>query len=252
VSRRLALRCADGPLAEEVLRARLADAFPAGFEEERDADVALVAWVYADVPPEGVEVWRSEPVAAGWEDRWRDFHHGVEIAGRLWVGPPWEAPPAGPAPIVIDPGRAFGTGAHATTRLALELLCALPAGGAALDLGCGSGVLALAAARLGFSPVLACDDDPAAIEATRANAAANGIALECFLADARRDPLPPAPLWLANILAEPLRAILRRTDAPARAIVSGLLAAEPFEVPGVRAARRLELDGWQALLLERA
>ena len=88
----------------------------------------------------------------GWEDRWRDFHHGV-VVGRFWVGPPWEEAPAGVEAIVIDPGRAFGTGAHPTTRLTLELLQELEPG-SLLDVGCGSGVLSIAAAKLGFAPVV--------------------------------------------------------------------------------------------------
>ena len=77
--------------------------------------------------------------------------------------------------LVIDPGQAFGTGAHHTTRLCLELLLELEPAGAFADWGCGSGVLAIAAARLGWAPVLACDSDPAAVEATRENAAVNGV-----------------------------------------------------------------------------
>ena len=89
--------------------------------------------------------------------------------------------------VVIDPGQAFGTGAHHTTRLCLELLLELEPGGALADWGCGSGVLAIAAARLGWEPVLACDSEPVAVEATRANAAANGVA------GVSRDARRPAP-----------------------------------------------------------
>jgi ribosomal protein L11 methyltransferase len=108
--------------------------FPEGVEE---LDGAFA--VYADEPPLGFDVVETAAVQGGWEDRWRDFHHGV-VVGRFWVGPPWEQPPAGFEAIVIDPGRAFGTGAHPTTRLTLELLQELqPA--SLLDVGCGSGVL---------------------------------------------------------------------------------------------------------------
>src|SRR5581483_8593025 len=99
-----------------------------------------------------------DEVADDWADRWRAFHRGVRL-GPLWVGPPWEAAPAGALPVVIDPGRAFGTGAHPTTRLCLELLLEQPPG-ALVDVGCGSGVLAIAAAKLGHGPVVALDVDP--------------------------------------------------------------------------------------------
>ena len=114
-----------------------------------------------------VEVVTTE-IADDWLQRWREFHRPVVIGDRLTVRPPWE--PAGTSSIdlVIDPGQAFGTGAHATTRLCLEMLLELPApGGSFVDLGCGSGVLAIAAARLGYAPVLALDNDPASVQATR-------------------------------------------------------------------------------------
>jgi len=126
--------------------------FPEGVEE---LDGAFA--VYADEPPVGFDVVEVEDVAQGWEDAWREFHHGVEI-GRLWVGPPWEAAPSGAIPVVIDPGRAFGTGAHPTTRLCLELLQEVEPT-SLLDVGCGSGVLSVAAAKLGFAPVGAFDID---------------------------------------------------------------------------------------------
>ena len=130
----------------------------------------------------------SRAVAGGWEDGWREFHHGV-VVGRFWVGPPWEEAPAGVEAIVIDPGRAFGTGAHATTRLTLELLQELePA--SFLDVGCGSGVLSIAAAKLGFTPVTGIDSDETAIEVTLANALVSGAQVDARKCDALRDPLP--------------------------------------------------------------
>src|SRR5205814_10308700 len=110
-------------------------------------------------------------VAEGWDDAWRAFHHGV-VVGRLWVGPPWEAPPPAVEAVVIDPGRAFGTGAHPTTRLCLELLQELRPT-SLLDVGCGSGGLPIAAALLGFAPVFGVDTEPASVKATLANARAN-------------------------------------------------------------------------------
>ena len=128
------------------------------------------------------------PVEPGWEDRWRSFHRPVR-AGGLWIGPPWEHPDAGEPAVVIEPGRAFGTGAHPTTRLCIELL-ARTARGSLLDVGCGSGVLSIAAVRLGFGPVHAVDNDPVAVETTRANAAVNGVAIEALVLDGVSDDLP--------------------------------------------------------------
>jgi len=252
---RASVRAPAGAEAEEALVARLLDLFPAGLEEERDAAGRLVLSVYLDSRsdlPATTEPWRVEAVEAGWEQRWREFHQGLSIAGRLWVGPPWQSPPPGLIAVVIDPGRAFGTGAHATTALCLELLCELEPGGPVLDVGCGSGVLAVAASLLGFGPVVACDDDPVAVEVTRRSAAINGAAVEVVAADALHDPLPTAPLWLANILLEPLERLFARTDArPEQAIVSGLLVSEPFAPRGYRVSERRARGDWQALLLTR-
>jgi ribosomal protein L11 methyltransferase len=251
---RARLTAQDGAEAEETLRARAAEAFPAGFEEERDEAGRLVVAGYGAAPlrlPDGLGSWTVDVVEAGWETRWRAFHHGAPV-GRLWVGPPWERPGPGLVPVVIDPGRAFGTGQHGTTRACLELLCEIEPDGAVLDLGCGSGVLAIAAARLGFAPVRACDLDPLAVAATQLNAAANGVEVEVFEADVLREPLPAAALWLANILRRPLEQLFARTDArPLRAILSGIRLDEPVVPEGYREVARAERDGWLALHLER-
>jgi ribosomal protein L11 methyltransferase len=197
--------------------------------------------VYADEPPVGFDVVGAEDVREGWEDAWRSFHHGT-VVGRLWVGPPWEEPPADALPVVIDPGRAFGTGAHATTRLCLELLQDQEPS-SLLDVGCGSGVLAVAAAMLGFAPVAALDLDPVAREATRANAAANRVAVE--IVDAPR----PASLAVTNIALDVVERILP-TLPVARAIVSGYLERDEPAVPGWWRVERRARDGWAADLLE--
>ena len=133
--------------AAEDARARMLELFPDGFEEVEQADsLELAAYVGSD----GEKLLRrafgevaSEPVVDDWPERWRSFHVPVRI-GPLWVGPPWKEPPADAVAVVIDPGRAFGTGAHPTTRLALELLLEVERG-SLLDVGCGSGVVAIAA-----------------------------------------------------------------------------------------------------------
>jgi ribosomal protein L11 methyltransferase len=252
---RVSAAAAPGDEAEEQLRARFADLFPLGYEEERGDGGRLLLAAYTGTPiklPDGLGGWTIEAVETGWEDRWREFHHGAQIGGRLWVGPPWEEAPAGLPAVVIDPGRAFGTGQHGTTAACLELLLDVEPRGSVLDLGCGSGVLAIGAARLGFAPVTACDNDPLAVSAARENAAANGVAIEVVAADVLTDELPPADLWLANILHAPLIALFERPAArPARAIVSGIRLHEPVVPYGYREAARVEREGWLAQLLER-
>jgi ribosomal protein L11 methyltransferase len=192
---------------------------------------------------------RSEPVAEGWEHRWKEFHRPVR-AGGLWIGPPWIPPPAGEAAVVVDPGRAFGTGAHATTRACIELLSRIePAG--LLDAGCGSGVLAVAAAKLGFSPVIAVDSDPVAVDVARGTADANGVEIDVRLADLLADPLPDSDVLVANIELGAVEKLLRRAAA-STAVTSGYLAADSLRAAGWTTIERLELEGWAADAFERA
>jgi ribosomal protein L11 methyltransferase len=160
----------------------------------------------------------------------------------LWIGPPWETPPDAVA-VVIDPGRAFGTGAHATTRLSVEALDALPRG-SLLDVGCGSGVVAIAGAKLGFAPVTAVDADPAAIEVARTNARANRVDFEAFAADATRDPLPHADVAVANIALDIVEGVAMNVDCELL-VTSGYLEAQEPEIARGH-VRRLVRDGWAA------
>jgi ribosomal protein L11 methyltransferase len=214
--------------------AQLLELAPAGFLEEEDALV-----VYTDDP--GLADLRAhfdrvdvDPVSPGWEDEWRRFHVPV-IVGPLWVGPPWQEPQPGSTAIVIDPGRAFGTGAHETTRLCLELLLEVDRG-SFLDVGCGSGVLAIAAARLGFAPVVALDVDESAVDAAQRNAKANGVDLTVERADATSDSLPETDVAAANVTLETVETLGARIET-AHLITSGYLVADE---PSLTRFRRIE------------
>jgi ribosomal protein L11 methyltransferase len=168
--------------------------------------------------------------------------------------------------LVIDPGQAFGTGAHHTTRLCLELLAEepRPAGDAraVMDLGCGSGVLAIAAAKLGWGPVAGVDHELESVRATAENAVANGVEVGVERFDLiRGGPAPTAPLVLANLLRPLLLCVARagfQGDAvPDILIASGLLTHEADEIAqafarhGLRETGRRESAEWAALVLRR-
>jgi len=239
---------ARAPLARaEEARALALELAPGGFEESETVDTLTVS-LYVDesavdrvlaVFPGAVAV----AVEPGWEDGWRAFHRPVRVGG-LWIGPPWEQPGRGEQAVVIDPGRAFGTGSHPTTRLCVEQL-ARTGRGSLVDVGCGSGVLSIAAARLGFAPVAAVDNDPVAIEATIANAAVNGVLVEAALRDGETGALPSADVAVANVLLAPVERILERLEARL-AITSGYLEGDRPRAPGWHHLDRLELDGWAA------
>jgi ribosomal protein L11 methyltransferase len=222
---------------------RMLDWFPAGVEQQDDGEHVVISG-YAESPP--AAGLGEQEVPAGWEDAWREFHHPVR-QGRIWVAPPWraDAAPDDCLAVIIDPGRAFGTGGHGSTRAALELLQRLPPS-PALDLGCGSGVLSIAALRLGFGPLQAFDHDPLAVSATAENAARNGVTVAVEQRDVLNDPLPEAPLWLANLELHLLEPLLTRPDLPPLVLVSGLLADQT-----VGGGERAEVDGWAAELVVR-
>lgn len=227
--------------------------FPEGFEEAVRPDGALELCAYTDA--DGEERARkafagaqAEAIAPGWEEAWRRFHRPVRV-GPLWVGPPWENPAEGAVPVVIDPGRAFGTGAHPTTRLCLELLVDLERG-SLVDLGCGSGVLAISAAKLGFAPVVGLDADDAAVEATRANARANRVVIDVVRADVLAEELPDADVALANIALAVVERLAMRTRTR-RLVTAGYAARERPILVGWRHELRREAEGWAADLYER-
>jgi ribosomal protein L11 methyltransferase len=231
-----------------------------------------------------VEISTSE-TADDWQERWKRFHRPVVIepagpwadrplnAGEvpaLYVRTPWHAPSPREdvQEIVIDPGQAFGTGGHASTRLCLGLLLELAARERPtlplVDLGTGSGVLAIAAARLGFSPVLGLDNDLESVDAARVNAAVNGVPMDVRLFDLREQALPwldspggePASIVLVANLLRPLLLELAHTMSrpPAHLIAAGLLKHEAQEILaafgerlGLHARERVESGEWAAV-----
>jgi ribosomal protein L11 methyltransferase len=235
----------------EEARAHMIELFPQGFEEIERADgIELVA--YTD--PGGEErLWKvfghasASDVAEGWAERWREFHRPVRV-GQLWVGQPWQEPPADAIAVVIEPGRAFGTGAHPTTRLCLELLAALPRG-SVVDVGCGSGVLAIGAAKLGFAPVTAIDADEHAVAAARRNVAANDVPVSVDEVDALGGA-PGADIAIVNVTREVVEAVALQ-GRWRRFIASGYLVSEPASVEGYRHVERAMDAGWAADLFER-
>jgi ribosomal protein L11 methyltransferase len=277
---------AAGPDAAERLAAEAWAAGAVGIEE-RDAADGVELLIYAPTPDaEAVRaavaaaaganaVAAAEPVpATDWSERWKQGLEAIEVSPRLLVRPSFVArtPAPGQAELVVDPGQAFGTGGHASTRLALEwidaIAPALPPGARVLDVGTGTGVLALAAIRLADVRAVAFDSDPLAAPAARENAAANGLAaaLHLFtgplhaLGDVRFD------LVVANLLKNELLPLIDGLAAHTRrggySVVSGLLVREAeavasaltaagFTPEGAREAADSSGDRWSALLMLR-
>lgn len=286
----------------EVVLAELLALAPSGVEEI-DVDDDVLEYAVYGAPGELPDLPDLRAAAGGalvqiatqelpddWAERWKRFHRPVLIESpaatvpALYVRPPWEPPHRETAAgevvdIVIDPARAFGTGAHATTRLCLDLLLQLAAWGQAsraaaattlatggsygplLDVGTGSGVLAIAAARLGFAPVLGLDNDPEAVRAATTNAHLNGVAIEVSRFDLRVERLPHgSEVLVANLLRPLLLELAQTLDAPpAHLIAGGLLVGEADEVAGAFAERlglgereRRQNGEWAALWLTSA
>ena len=208
------------------------------------------------------EVSRIED--ADWVRRTQSQFAPLQVGRRLWIVPSWCEPPTAQGSVVLqlDPGLAFGTGSHPTTRLVLEWLEAQLARGSGvprvLDYGCGSGILALAAAKLGAGDVVAIDLDPQALEACAENARANDAAIQIEPPD--RLPAGPYDLVLANILARPLidlaPVFAAHTVAGAQIALSGVLAEQADQVlaayaPGFDMRVDATCEGWALLAGER-
>jgi ribosomal protein L11 methyltransferase len=243
----------------DLVLAELMTLAPAGLEERSEGDV--VEYALYGAPGELPDLGELRAAAGGalvdvstseLEDvDWHDFHKPIDV-GPLRVRPPWEPAREGALDVLIEPGQAFGTGSHATTRLTLELLTELTPAGALADWGCGSGVLAIAAAKLGWSPVLACDIEPESVAAARAAAAANGVSIAVSRCDVRTGG-PPAPTVLANLVRPLLLEVAASmTIAPEHLNISGVELHEADEVLaafGLREVARREGGGWAAIHL---
>jgi ribosomal protein L11 methyltransferase len=269
---RLAVRCA--PEYSEAVMANLLELAPNGLEEERGP--GWVEFAIYGPPGEVPDVGELQAAAGGslvdvtttsvpddWADKWTDFHRPIEVSGRIGVRPSWWDPKEGLIDVVVDPGRAFGTGGHPTTRLCLALLVELEEAGEAegpiADWGTGSGVLGIAAAKLGWSPVSGCDREEASLETARANAEANGVSMSIERVDVRQGPPPVAPSVVANLTGNLLRDcaghLVQAEEAPGTLVCSGMLEAEIDEViaafapTGLTESRRRVENGWGGLLL---
>lgn len=165
-----------------------------------------------------------------WEREWMDNFHPICFGEKLWIVPSWHQPPQPEAVnILLDPGLAFGTGTHPTTALCLQWLDQADlTGKTVIDYGCGSGILAIAAALLGAAKVIGVDTDPQALEATQANAQRNGVTIDTYLP--QHCPMLECDLLLANILAGPLMELLPRfiefTHSQTQLVLSGILEVQ--------------------------
>lgn len=202
----------------------------------------------------------EEVAEQNWVQLTQSQFEPIRVTDRLWIVPTWhDAPDPGAINIALDPGMAFGTGSHPTTWLCLQWLEASLRGGEQLaDYGCGSGILAIAAAKLGASDVLGTDIDPQALLAARDNAAQNGVRLR--LVDAQQPISEQFDVVVANILANPLTvlapALIALTRRGGRIALSGILAAQAEQVraayaPDIALDVAAERDGWILMTGER-
>jgi len=274
---RLAVRCTPGQA--ELVLAELTVLAPGGVEETAgDGFVEYAIYgAEGELPDLGevraasgdglVEVESTE-VADDWADRWRGFHKPLMVGDpgkgpAVWIRPPWEPPHPELPEVIVDPGQAFGTGAHPTTRLCVEALIDLAGRGRrgpVADLGCGSGVLAIAAGKLGFGPLYGCDSEAAAVDAARENARVNGVDAGFERLDLKAGLPALAATTVANLTAPVLESVaagLHSGNLPGTLICSGLLTTEyervraAFAPHGLTEQARDGLGDWGSLVLVR-
>jgi len=166
----------------------------------------IVAMVKAKFPQKNLHHEMSQHHDQDWQNEWKKYVAPQKFADNLWICPTWCKPiDINATNIMLDPGMAFGTGSHSTTKLCLQWLANNPVEGKTLiDYGCGSGVLAITAAKLGARQVFAIDIDPQALVATKANAEQNNVSEKIIFAQPDTFELQQADIVIANILAEPL------------------------------------------------
>ena len=246
-------------------RTRLEAPVPAAAEAQVVAAVERYLTSLGEIAPaaRGATLAAVPVPAVDWEALWRQHHRPVAVGRRLLVAPPWDVPrAAGREVLVIEPGMAFGTGQHATTRACLEAIEGAVETGrvrSALDVGTGSGVLALALARLGVERVVALDTDPAVVPLARANLARNGAARVALLAGPLTALRGRFDLVVANLLADAIvaeaGALAGAVGPGGRLVVSGLLAEQLPAVraayPGWRVAETRPAAAWRTLTLVR-
>ncbi len=228
------------------------------FNTEAEADLALLAVLGDGLLLDLRDVQQAEVPEQDWVRLTQSQFQPVCIENRMWIVPSWHSAPDGAQLVIqLDPGLAFGTGTHPTTQLCLGWLVqhAPLAGLDVLDYGCGSGILAIAAARLDARSVSAVDIDPAAVSSCRTNAANNGVAL-AFCGHADELPAQHVDVVLANILAAPLRLLAPMLAARARPggwlVLCGILSRQADELiaacaPHARMHVHAERDGWVCL-----
>jgi ribosomal protein L11 methyltransferase len=204
---------------------------------------------------------REHEVSDDWRERRLAEYSSDAIGERIVVRPPWApAPAAGMIDVVLAESSAFGSGMHPTTRACLELLLEIEPAGSFADLGCGSGVLAIAAGRLGWAPLVAVDIQPLSVQTARENAARNGTEAEIDVADLLRVPAPLADGFAANLPAAVHARIVAGwgAAAPEVGLLSGFGVGEADAVIGgyvrcgLRERRRLERDGWVVAEVQRS
>lgn len=198
-------------------------------------------------------------ISDDWRERRAADYIPEVIGDRLVVRPDWAPPSGAEIEIVLAEGAAFGAGTHPTTRACLELLLEVPPSARFADLGCGSGVLAILAAKLGWRSVVAVDIDPVAVAAARENAAANHAAVEVREASLTDEPPPRCGAFVANVLPE-LHAMIASAweePVPQTGLLSGFGPGDAEEVlgaylaRGMREERRVETHGWMVVLVAR-